>query len=272
MQARKKKNATALRLVGSLLAQFRRAAGLTQRQLADRLCLHEETIASIEQGRRPLKLDLAEDLDRVLDTKGALVVTLENLPEIDKVPVWAIEFLDHERAAIAISSYENQVIPGLLQTEAYARAVFRSAVPLLSEDEIEERVATRMERQDILHRKVPPTASFIISEAILRDRLGGQDVYVEQLRRLRARADLPGVSIQVMPLGRQTHAGLAGPFVLLETPDHDLLAYHETQRGSHLVSDPDEVSILSRKYAMLRSQALNPEETKALLDRLLGVR
>ncbi|MCQ4045211.1 Scr1 family TA system antitoxin-like transcriptional regulator [Streptantibioticus rubrisoli] len=266
------KNATPERLVGAQVALFRKWARLTQRELAERLRVHEETIASIEQGRRPLKLDLAEQLDELLDTKGALEVAVRNLPERAKYPVWAEEFVDYERKAIAISSYQNQVVPGLLQTEAYARAVFRSRVPLFSEEEVEQNVATRMERQAILHRKVPPTASFIFSEAVLMDRLGGGEVWQEQVRHLRRCAGLPGVTIQVMPFGRQSHAGLDGPFVLLETPDYDLLVYAETQRGSLLISHPDEVSILARKYAMLRTQALNSEETNGLLDQLLGER
>ncbi|WP_328671809.1 helix-turn-helix transcriptional regulator [Streptomyces sp. NBC_00322] len=267
---RQRKNASAMKLVGALVGRFRVFAGLTQRELAERVCLHEETIASLEQGRRPLKPDLARALDRILDTKGALETAVDNMPEIDLIPAWAEEFMDLEREAIALSWFENQVLQGLLQTEAYARAVFRTDVPVLSEDEIERRVAARIQRQEILHRTLPPTASFIISEAILRDRLGGDGVRRAALRHLRACADLPGIALQVMPLGRQTHAGLSGPFILLETPDHQHLAYAETQRGSQLISDPDEVSILARKYAMLRTQALNPEETKGLLDRLLG--
>ncbi|WP_203673576.1 MULTISPECIES: helix-turn-helix transcriptional regulator [unclassified Streptomyces] len=265
-----KKNASALRLVGAQVAMFRKVAGLTQRELAERLIVHEETIASIEQGRRALQPDLATDMDRALDTKGALAVAVEHLPERDKYPVWAAEFITYEREAITLSSYENQVVPGLLQTEDYARATFHSMVPPLTEDEIEGRVASRIERQAVLHRKAAPSASFIISQAVLMDRLGNAEVFREQLRRLRATAELPGVSLQVMPFGRRTHAGLSGPFVLLETPDHDHLAYTEAQRGSHLVSNPDEVSILARKYAMLRTQALNPEDTRSLLDRLLG--
>lgn len=140
----------------------------------------------------------------------------------------------------------------------------------LREDEINTRVAGRIERQHILHRKVPPTCSFLISEGVLNDRLGSPTVYAEQLRQLRESADLPGLTLQIMPFGRTTHAGLNGPFVLLETPDHQHLAYVETLRGSLFVEDPDEVSVLARKYAMLRTQALNPEETKGLLDRLLG--
>lgn len=127
-----------------------------------------------------------------------------------------------------------------------------------------------MARQRILHRNTPPTLSFVVWEAVLRDRLGGTEVYAEQLRHLRACADLTDVSFQVMPLGRTSHAALDGPFTILETPDHQHLGYTETQRGSQLISDPNEVSIMARKYAMLRTQALNTEQTRGLLDRLLG--
>ncbi|OEU87181.1 DNA-binding protein [Streptomyces abyssalis] len=267
---KRKKNASAMKLVGALLAQFRRAAGYTQESLTERICAQYDTVASIEQGRRPLKSDLAEQLDALLDTKGALAVAVANMPEMDKYPVWAAEFVDRESEAIALNWYENQVVPGLLQTERYARAVFHSRVPAASRDEIETQVGARIDRQEILQRTEPPTASFVISEAVLRDRLGGWAVYQEQLSYLRELVELPGLSLQIMPLGRESHAALDGPFILLETPDHEHLAYTETQRGSQLISEADEVSILAMKYAMLRTQALNPEEAEGLLDRLLG--
>lgn len=267
---RPRKNASAMRLVGAVLAQFRTSARLTQNALAELVGLDCETIASIEQGRRPLKPDYAEIFDRVLDTKGALAVAVANMPEIDLIPAWAEQYMDLERDALALSFYENQVIPGLLQTEGYARAVFTNDIPAPSEDKITQRATTRIERQEILRQPDPPGLSFTVSEVALVDRLGGDAVRIEQLRHLRASSDLPGVTIQVMPIGRQHHAGLSGPFVLIETSDHQHLAYTETQRGSQLISDPDEVSILERKCAMLRAQALNPEETKGLLDRLLG--
>ncbi|MEU4495416.1 helix-turn-helix transcriptional regulator [Streptomyces sp. NPDC023998] len=259
-----------MKLVGALVGRFRVFAGLTQRELAERVCLHEETIASLEQGRRPLKPDLARALDRILDTKGALETAVDNMPEIDLIPAWAEQYMDIEREAIALSFFANQVLPGLLQTESYAGAVFRSRVPPFCEEQINAQVAARLERQEILHRKVPPTTSFVLSEAILKARLGGDNVHKETVRHVRACAELPGFALQIMPLARQTHAALDGPFILLETPDHQHLAYTETQRGSQLISDPDEVSILAQRYAMLRTQALNPEETKGLLDRLLG--
>ncbi|MFD9908648.1 Scr1 family TA system antitoxin-like transcriptional regulator [Streptomyces sp. NPDC059063] len=267
---RSKKNASAMKMVGALLALHREVAGYTQRSLAEHFVLSEDQIASIEQGRRPLKLDLAIQLDAFLGTKRTLETAVENMPEVDLIPRFAEEYLDHEREAIAISWYESLVVPGLLQTEAYARAVFRSRVPVYDEDEIEQLVANRIERRDILHRKRPPTASFVVWEAVVRDRLGGRGVYAEQLRHLREYAELPGLSLQILPLGRTSHAGLDGPFILLETPEYQRLAYTETHRGSHLIADPDDVAILHQKYAMLRAQALNPEDTRALLDRLLG--
>lgn len=269
---RSRRNASAMKMVGSLLALYREAAGYTQKSLGERFVVGEQQIASIEQGRRPLKPDLAEQLNELLGTKGALSVALSRMPEVDLVPLWAEEYLDCEREAIAISWYEGLVVPGLLQTESYARAVFRSRVPVYNEDEIEQLVAARIERREILHCKVPPTTSFVVWEAALQDKLGGKGVYVEQLRHLREYADLPGLTLQILPLGRTSHAGLDGPFILLETPEHQRLAYTETHRGSQLIADPDDVGILTQKYAMLRTQALNAEDSRDLLDRLLGER
>uniref|UniRef100_UPI003517BFD0 helix-turn-helix domain-containing protein n=1 Tax=Streptomyces calvus TaxID=67282 RepID=UPI003517BFD0 len=265
-----RRNASAMKMVGALLALYRQAAGHTQRSLGERFVISEQQIASIEQGRRPLKPDLAEQLDELLGTKGALSVALSRMPEVDLVPLWAEEFLDREREAIAISSYENQVLPGLLQTEEYARAVFRSRIPVIDESEIDAHVSARTARQTIFHRKEPPITCFVVWEAVLRDRLGGTEVYFEQLQSLRQLSELPGLTLQVLPLGRTAHAALDGPFVLLETPYHQRLAYTETQRGSQLIADPGEVAILTQRCAMLRSQALNPEDTRDLLDRLLG--
>ncbi|MEU1145931.1 helix-turn-helix transcriptional regulator [Streptomyces sp. NPDC005863] len=259
-----------MKMVGALLAVHREAAGYTQRSLAERFVVSEEQIASIEQGRRSLKMDLAVQLDDLLCTHGTLETAVANMPEVDLVPRWAEEYMDLEREAVSLSWYDNQVLPGLIQTPAYAQGVFQNEVPALTADEIELRVTARMERQDILHRKEPPTICFIISEVTLLDRLGGDQVRAEQLGRLRETASLPGITLQVMPIGRTSHAGLSGPFILIETPEHQRLGYTEAQRGSQLIADPDEVSILERKCAMLRTQALDVELTLGLLDRLLG--
>ncbi|WP_405588466.1 Scr1 family TA system antitoxin-like transcriptional regulator [Streptomyces sp. NBC_01092] len=266
----RKKNVSSMRMLGAQMQTARKAAGLTQRALAAEVLVDEETIASIEQGRRTLLPDMAEVLDRLLDTKGTLVAGVENLPEIDQFPLFAEQYMVHEREAIAISWYEGLVLPGLLQTRDYARAVLSERVPAYDEDEIAVMTEARIERQEILQRKGAPTMSFIVWEPVLHLGIGGPKGRRDQLCHLRACAELPGLALQFLPVKTPTHAGLAGPFILLETPDHQHLAYTESQRGSQWVSAPNEVSILARKYAMLRSQALTPQESKGLLDRLLG--
>ncbi|WP_285539232.1 helix-turn-helix domain-containing protein [Streptomyces lavendulae] len=267
---RPRPNETAMKMVGAQVGAARVAKGMTQRTLAEALHMDEETVASIEQGRRVLMPNVAEKMDRVLGLPGLLAVAANRMPEVDMVPAWAEEHMEREREALALSWYDTLIIPGLLQTEEYARAVFGCHVPYLGEEKIELQTSLRMKRQRILHRPTPPTLSFVMWEPVLHDRLGGDAVWREQLHHLRSCADSPGISLQVLPMRMETHAGLSGPFTLLETPDYQRLAYSETQRGSVLVRDPNEVSILSQKYAMLRSQALNFAETKGLLDRLLG--
>ncbi|MFJ3906889.1 helix-turn-helix domain-containing protein [Streptomyces vinaceus] len=263
-------NATAMKMVGAQVGAARIAKGMTQRALAEALHIDVETIASIEQGRRALMPNVAEQLDRILGLPGVLSIAATRMPEVDMVPAWAEEYMEREAEALALSWFDTMIVPGLLQTEGYARAVFGCRVPFVGEEKIELQTAHRMQRQELLRRPVPPTLSFVVWEAALRDRIGGREVYRDQIRHLRACAERPAISFQVLPLGVTSQAGLAGPFTLLETPEFQHLAYSETQRGSFLVRDPNEVSILSQKYAMLRSQALNFAETKDLLDRLLG--
>ncbi|MFJ9617093.1 helix-turn-helix domain-containing protein [Streptomyces noursei] len=273
MNARKpqrKKNVSTMRMLGIQLQTARKAAGYTQRSLGEAVLVDEETIASIEQGRRSLLIDLARSMDELLDTKGLLAAGVENMPEIDQFPLYAEQYMAHEREAIALSWYDNAVLPGLLQSREYARAVLSERVPAYDEDELETKTSARVDRQAILQRKCPPTMSFIVWEPVLHLSIGGRTVRRNQLRQLRECAELPGLSLQFLPMRTASHAGLDGPFTLLETPDHQHLAYTEGHRGSQWVAAPDEVSVLARKYAMLRSQALTPHESKGLLDRLLG--
>lgn len=135
------------------MALFRRRAHLTQRALGEELCIAEETIASIEQGRRALLPNVAEQMDEFLNTGGALAVAVAELPEREKYPEWAEDFIRHEREAVALSWFENQVLPGLLQTEGYASATFRSFAPPLPGGEVERRVSARLERQAVLDRE-----------------------------------------------------------------------------------------------------------------------
>lgn len=265
-----RRNATAHKMVGAALAVLRLKAGYTQDKLAQAFGISLGSLTSYEQGRRPLPLDTAEQLDEFLGTGGVLAKLVKHLPDVDLIALWADEFLRELMGAIFISWYEVQVIPGILQTDRYAEAVFRSRVPAYDEEKIAEKLKERAERRAIVHRKQPPISSFVIWEPALRAPIGGREVWLEQLRYLRECCDLPNFMLQVLPLDRTNHAGLQGPFVLLETPDHDRLAYTDSQRGNQLITDPEDIGHLTQKYAMLRSQALNPDETRDLVDQILG--
>ncbi|MFJ2294375.1 Scr1 family TA system antitoxin-like transcriptional regulator [Streptomyces sp. NPDC087894] len=267
---KRNKRVTSWHVIGAQLAAFRRAAGHTQTSLADRFCVGEDTIASIEQGRRPLQGDFAAQLDELLETKGVLQVAVAKVPQRERFPAFVQDFVEYEQEAVTLLSYENQVVPGLLQTEQYARAVFASLYPPLEDSGLEERIAARLDRQRVFARKPRPMANFLIEESILQRPLGGRSVLRGQILHLRRCAELPFLGLQIMPTDRRTHAALDGPMVLLETPDHDQLAYIEGQRVSVLLDDLDEVSALHQKYGMLRSQAISPEESMRLLDDLLG--
>ncbi len=266
----KPKRITSWHVIGAQMSHFRRAARLTQPALAEAVGLHEDTIGSIEQGRRPLKIDLAETLDELLDTKGVLAVAVSNVPDKERFPAFVQDFVEYEAEALSLLSYENHVMPGLLQTEDYARAVFSCLFPPISKDEATDRLSGRLDRQQLLQRDPQPVLHFVVEEVILHRPIGSPEVLRQQIRHLRRCAELPFVGFQIMPTSRTNHAGLNGPLVLLETPDHGQLAYIEGQRVSFLVDDPEEVSLLQLKYGMLRSQALTPEDSIRLLDQLAG--
>lgn len=268
--AKKPKKVGSWQAVGAVLAHFRKQAGLTQEQFAEMANIHVDTVGSIEQGRLALQPDRAVQFDELLGTGGVLSVLVAKLPVRERMPQFAQGFVDIEQEAVSILSYETQMVPGLLQTEDYCRASFECRFPRFEDETAEQWVASRMERQQIWQRPQPPFGHFILEEAILRTALGGAAVMREQIRKLREYCDRVYAGLQIMPLGRVPHAGLAGPMWLLETPEHHHVVYLEVQRASFLVDDPAEVSVYQLKYGMLRSQALSPDESACLLDRLLG--
>ncbi|MDH6219373.1 helix-turn-helix domain-containing protein [Streptomyces pseudovenezuelae] len=270
MHSEKPKKVGSWQAVGAVLAHFRKRARLTQEQFAELARLSVDTVASIEQGRLALQLDQAEDFDELLDTGGVLFVLVSKLPVRERIVQFAQGLVDHEQEAVGVLSYQSQVVPGLLQTREYCRAGFDFRHPALGSETAEQWVDARMERQLIWQRDRPPVGHFILEESILRRAVGGPDVMREQLQQIVEYTEPVHMSFQIMPMDRTPHAGLDGPMVLLETPDHERLAYLEIQRASFLVDDPDEVSEYHYKYGMLRSQALSPDESVRLLNGLLG--
>ncbi|MFB7599275.1 Scr1 family TA system antitoxin-like transcriptional regulator [Streptomyces sp. NPDC056160] len=267
---KRNKKVSTWQAVGSLVAHYRKRAGLTQERFAELASLHVDTVRSIEQGRLALQPDRAEQFDELLDTGGALTVLIASLPVRDRIVQFAQGLVDHEQEAVGIYSYEALAVPGLLQTRDYCRALFDYRYPALESEAAEQWVNTRMDRQLIWQRDRPPVGHFVLEESILRRQVGGPEVMRDQIRQILRYTEPTNMSFQIMPMDRAPHACLDGPMVLLETPEHERLIYLEVQRASFLVDDPDEVCVYHHKYAMLRSQALSPDESVRLLNGLLG--
>ncbi|MFD3560537.1 helix-turn-helix domain-containing protein [Streptomyces sp. NPDC058686] len=260
-----------LHVFGRQLKLCRERAGLDRAELGARTGYSASTIASFEQGRRippPKFIDLA---DEVLDAGGVLRAGKEEVARA-QYPAFFRDAAQHEAHAVESHVYATQAAPGLLQTEEYARAVFAMWRPLLDEGVIEQRVAARLARQEIFARRPAPHLSFVIEEAVLHRPLGGEVVWRGQLEQFLLASEKRNVEIQVMPLSRLEHAGLAGPFTLMETKDGRRIAYTEVQGDSRVHTERGKVREIEAAYGSLRAQALTPAESLSLIEKLLGER
>ncbi|MEO3763020.1 helix-turn-helix transcriptional regulator [Streptomyces sp. B5E4] len=259
-----------MRTFGAMVQALREHAGLSREQLGDHVRYSKHTVASIERGRRMPPPDFVERAEPVLGDTGALRKSVPHLARRPGLARWFREWARLEREAIRLSTYECRLIPGLLQTETYARALFGNELPPLTDEQIEVQWEARAERQRLLRERPSTAFSFILEEHLLLRQMGGAEITREQIDHLLAIAELRNVEVQVMPQMRVTHAGLAGPMQLLETPENRWYAYNEAQRGGLFVSDPKEISVLQLRYARMCAQALNPEDSVSLLQRMRG--
>ncbi|MFF3944357.1 helix-turn-helix domain-containing protein [Streptomyces sp. NPDC001902] len=255
----------AWRYCGNQVKLWREHAGVTREQLADEAGYGYETVKSMEQGRRRPTQRLLQIADGLCGAQGKLTAA-EAFLKPERFLSYARDFMRYEAEAIALNTYEPQFIPGLLQTEETALALFRAHWPPLDDETIEERVAARMARQALLDKQTR-AFSFTIGEAALRYPVGGGEAHVRQLERLLEAGARRNVDIQAMPFGG-AHPGLNGPFVLLETAEHLHLAYVEGHETGVLHSDSEKVSIIAQRHAMILRRALGPEESEAYIGKL----
>ncbi len=226
-----------------------------------------EYVKSMENGRRRPTLRLLQVADQVCGAGGKLVAAQDYLKP-EPFPARAQEFMALEAEAISFSCYEPLLIPGLVQTEEYARALIGGSCPPLDDETVAERVAARLRRQEALTRRIGVLYSFLIYEAALRTDMGGSDVMKAQIMHLLKVGQLRNVSVQVLPIGRCNGVALAGPIVLLESPEHDAFAYVEGPEVSVLHASPDRVSALNQRHAMIRMHALSIEESAEFIRRV----
>jgi Domain of unknown function (DUF5753) len=227
------------------------------------------TIAAFEQGRRIPPPKFIDQVDDVLAAGGVLGASKEEVARA-QYPAFFRDAAKLEAEAVVLHVYATQAVPGLLQTEEYARGVFVMWRPQLDEEVVEQRLTARLARQEIFSRRPAPHLSFVIEEAVLMRPLGGEAIWRGQLEHLMLIAEKRNVEIQVMPLSRQEHAGLAGPFTLMEMKDGRRIAYAEVQGDSRVHTERQRVRELERTYGTLRAQAHTPAESRALIEKLLG--
>ncbi|MFE2297481.1 helix-turn-helix domain-containing protein [Streptomyces sp. NPDC059445] len=256
---------------GRQLKLFRERAGMDRAGLGSLTGYSASTIASFEQARRIPPPKFIDRADEVLRAGGVLSASKEEVARA-QYPAFFRDAAKLEAEAIELHVYDTQLVNGLLQTVEYPRAVFAMWQPLLDEALMDQRVAARLARQEIFDRRPAPHLSFVIEEAVLLRPLGGEAVWRGQLEHLMLLAEKRNVLIQVMPLSRQEHAGLAGPFTLMEAKDGRRIAYTEVQGDSRVHTERHKVRELERTYGILRAQAHTPTESLALIEKLLGER
>ncbi|HZX37185.1 MAG TPA: helix-turn-helix transcriptional regulator [Streptomyces sp.] len=261
--------------LGKQIKVLRENAGLSQRELGVAAHCGEDLISSMERGVRTPQPDFLERADELLVAGGVLKAAVEDVREAQakartRHPDWYRDYAKLEAEAVQLYVYTNQSVPGLLQTDAYARAVFTQWRPLLGDETIEKRVADRLARQQIFEPWPSPTFSFILDESVLLRPIGGRDVHEEQLRKLLHIGRLRTVQLQVMPLDREEQPSLDGPFTLLTPKGRQQVAYVETHTYPRLIIDTEEVRVLAVRYGIIQSQALRPGESLALIEKMLG--
>lgn len=229
----------------------------------------KSALARFETAETMVPPDLPDRLDAAFGT-GGIFRKLYALARKEIHPDRYRRRMELEARARIIDQYAAQLVPGLIQTEKYARALFRITNPRATTDEIEEKVAARLSRQSLLAAEPGPDLSVILDEAVIRRPVGGSDVMRAQLRRLHDLVDTPTTTIQVLPFAHGEHALLSGGTVTLMTlDDKSAVFYEEGLASGTLVEDQETVRARRRDYDLMRAYALSPRDTAAFIGTVL---
>jgi transcriptional regulator with XRE-family HTH domain len=273
------------RKLGAELRVLRTGAGLTSGEAARLVGWHQSKVSRIETGARGVK---ADDLRLLLDAYQVrdahlreLLLMLAGAQDAgDRHGWWHAyrgvlpptyrDFISLESQASTMRTLETTVVPGLLQTPEYARAVTRAAVKDLTEDRLDALVEVRLARQDVLRSDPPLVLNAVLDEAVLCREVGGPKVMARQRERLVEAARLPQVRLQVLPFGAGAHVGLTGPFVIFSFPntsDLDVVVLDQLTSSLYLERKED-LMAYSEAFNTLQFHALSPEES---LDHIAGI-
>ncbi|MFF1840793.1 helix-turn-helix domain-containing protein [Streptomyces sp. NPDC058217] len=252
-------------LLGAELRHRRDSAGLSQEELGLPLFVSGSFIGQLESGTRRMQLDQAQKFDEILMTDGFFVRNCVALKK-SKYPDHFAEAAEAEAVAKTIKEYAPQLIPGLLQTEAYARAVFRGGLPTAAESLVDDRVTARLERAQLLSDPTTPLVWAVLDEAVLRRVVGGPAVMAEALNHLLTLAREHRIIMQVLPFSAGGHAAMAGSLKLMAFSDAPSLAYLESLSSGQLLDDPAAVAEHELTYDLLVASALSPQASLALIE------
>jgi transcriptional regulator with XRE-family HTH domain len=257
-----------LRCFGRQVKILRERAGLTQAALAQRLGYSEAQIAAIEQGRRIPRPEAIDRLDSLLDG-GGMLLAMKQAIALARYPAFFRDAARIEETAVEFHQYAPLIVPGMLQTEEYARTMFAVWRPRRHEAEIEQMVAARLARHKLFNRRPSPVLSFVLEEAVLQRPIGGAQVLRGQLEHLLLTTRNPNVEIQVMPTSATDHACVDGPFTLMVPEGGEQVAYLESQGSGRVVTDREIVRGIAARYGIIRAQALSPRESVRRIEKLL---
>jgi transcriptional regulator with XRE-family HTH domain len=270
-------------LVGAKLRRLRTDLGLSREEAAEAIRASEWKIHRLENGQVGFKeRDLVDLLARYRVTDPDEVTELlamareANAPGwwqryTDVLPQWFRAYVDLESAATLIRTYEGQLVPGLLQTDDYMRAVIHGAHLDESVEEVGRRVRLRMARQTLLTREHPPRLWAVVDEAALRRPVGGREVMRGQVERLIEAAKLPNVTLQILGFDSGAHPAMVGSFSVLRFPDQELpdVVYLEHLTSASYLSKPEEVDRYLHVMESICVRAAPPDQTVELLDQIL---
>jgi transcriptional regulator with XRE-family HTH domain len=265
------------RRLGNELRQLRELAEYTIEQVAARLEVSDSKISRIENGQVGATPRDVRDMAALYGVTGQRMENLMQLARETREKPWWYEYSDlhldyaaYEAEASRILMFAPMILPGLVQTPDYARAIIREVRFDLPPEKIDRRVEFRMKRQALLTEPNPPTLWAVIDEAILCRMIGGPRTMQEQLKRLIEIARRPHVTLQLLPFSGGSHAGLDGPFTILQFPeptDKDMI-YFEHAGWEHYLDDPKDVSLYLSLFDHIRATALKPDDSvKRLIDR-----
>ncbi|MBT2384471.1 helix-turn-helix transcriptional regulator [Streptomyces sp. ISL-11] len=255
-------------LYGVKLRKLRLRAGWTQRELGDKIPIAHNRIAQFELGKESPPKDISERLDAVLGADGDLTDLWEYAKQFPPTEAFR-KYKEYEARAVAMHKYLACSVPGLLQTEAYAREVMRQALPWCAAEEIEEKVAARLARKSVLEKEDPPLLWVVLDEAVLRRPVGGVAVMREQLACLLKASEAANVEVQVLPFAAGGHAAMGGSVTVLSFGAAPNVVYLEGGTLTSMVKERRAVARHSHRYDLVHAAALPPAASIRWIERAM---